>query len=228
MSAKLKQDLRNDDLENDMLFLSLKRRNIMHIKRVLFYLVGLLILSLGVTLTIQSDMGAGPWDALNVGLSSTFGLTVGSWVIIVGLILILINAFLLRTKPDLLAIFTIVIVGGLIDFWMIYVFNMLHPSGLLSKLIVLIIGLVFLSLGIAIYLQAKYPLIPIDRFMLSIQYRLKVNLMVAKTIGELSALILALLFSGPIGIGTIIIALSVGPLVQLFFPRLERFKEKWI
>jgi uncharacterized membrane protein YczE len=200
----------------------------MHIKRVLFYLVGLLILSMGVTFTIQSDLGAGPWDALNVGLSSTFGLTVGSWVIIVGLILILLNAFLLGAKPDVFAVFTIVIVGGLIDFWMIYVFNMLHPSSLLFKLLVLIIGLIFLSLGIAIYLQAKYPLIPIDRFMLSIQYRLKVNLMVAKTIGELTALILALLFHGPIGIGTILIALSVGPLVQLFFPRIEHFKEKWI
>lgn len=199
----------------------------MHGIRLTFYLIGLLILSFGVTLTIKSDLGAGPWDALNVGLSSTFGLTVGSWVIIVGLILITVNAFLLQNKPDIFAVFTIVIVGGLIDFWLIYVLHQFEPTTFIIKLIVLILGLLFLSLGIAIYLQAKYPLIPIDRFMLAIQHRLKVNLMVAKTIGELTALILALVFGGPIGVGTIIIALSVGPFVQFFFPRVETLKEKW-
>ncbi|MFZ3591416.1 YczE/YyaS/YitT family protein [Bacillus sp. DJP31] len=199
----------------------------MHSKRLTFYLIGLLILSIGVTLTIKSDLGAGPWDALNVGLSSTFGLTVGSWVIIVGLILILLNALLLKERPDIFAVLTIVIVGGLIDFWLIYVFKTLNPTQFMHQIVILLLGLVFLSLGISTYLQAKYPLIPIDRFMLSIQFRLKVNLMIAKTIGELTALVLALVFKGPIGLGTIIIAFSVGPLVQLFFPRLEQLKNKW-
>ncbi len=198
----------------------------MHLKRIIFYLLGLLILSIGVTFTIKSDLGAGPWDALNVGLSATFGLTVGSWVIVVGLILILLNALLLKMKPDIFAVLTIFIVGGLIDFWLIYVFNSYNPSHWIIQIVTLGIGLVFLSLGIATYLQAKYPLIPIDRFMLAIQYRLKVNLMVAKTIGEVTALILALLFNGPIGIGTIVIALSVGPLVQFFFPKLDKLMKK--
>ncbi|MBM6616488.1 YczE/YyaS/YitT family protein [Bacillus suaedaesalsae] len=198
----------------------------MHKIRILFYLIGLTILSMGVSLTIKSDMGAGPWDALNVGLSNTFGLTVGSWVIIVGLILIILNGFLLKERPDFLAIFTIVIVGFFIDFWLIYVFENLEPATIVSKLIILFLGLLFLSFGIATYLQSKYPLIPIDRFMLSIQFRLKVNLMVAKTLGELTALVLALIFKGPIGIGTIIIALTVGPFIQVFAPRLERIKER--
>jgi uncharacterized membrane protein YczE len=181
---------------------------------------------MGVSLTIKSDMGAGPWDALNVGLSTTFGLTVGSWVIIIGLILIGLNAVLLKEKPDFLAIFTIVIVGVLIDFWLIYVLKALEPSTWINQLVVLVLGLIFLAFGISTYLQAKYPLIPIDRFMLAIQYRLKVNLMIAKTIGELTALILAFIFNGPIGIGTIIIALVVGPFVQLFVPPLARLREK--
>lgn len=198
----------------------------MHKVRMLFYLVGLIILSMGVSLTIKSDMGAGPWDALNVGLSNTFGLTVGNWVIIVGLILIVLNGFLLKERPDFLAIFTIVIVGFFIDFWLGYVFDNLNPENLVTKLIILFLGLIFLAFGIATYLQSKYPLIPIDRFMLSIQFRLKVNLMVAKTLGELTALVLALIFKGPIGIGTLIIALSVGPFIQIFAPRLERLKER--
>ncbi|WP_456275994.1 YczE/YyaS/YitT family protein [Bacillus sp. AK128] len=199
----------------------------MNVTRISFYLIGLLILSLGVAFTIQSNLGAGPWDALNVGLSTTFGLTVGSWVIIVGLILIIVNAVLLKERPDVLAVFTIVIVGALIDFWLLFILHQLEPTTFINQLMVMALGLILLSLGISIYLQAKFPIIPIDKFMLAIQHRLNVNLMVAKTIGELTALILALIFGGPIGVGTIIIALSVGPLVQLFFPRMERLKEKW-
>lgn len=198
----------------------------MHKVRVLFYLVGLVILSMGISLTIKSDMGAGPWDALNVGLSNTIGLTVGNWVIIVGLILIVLNGFLLKVRPDFLAIITIALIGFIIDFWLIYVFKNLEPATIVGKVVILFLGLLSLSFGIATYLQSKYSLSPIDRFMLSIQYRLKVNLMVAKTLGELTALVLALIFKGPIGIGTIIIALTVGPFIQVFAPRLERLKER--
>ncbi|KAA0544917.1 membrane protein [Bacillus sp. BGMRC 2118] len=198
----------------------------MHKIRMIFYLVGLTILSMGISLTIKSDMGAGPWDALNVGLSNTIGLTVGSWVIIVGSILIIINGFLLKVRPDFLAILTIVLIGFIIDFWLIFVFAHLEPVGIVQKLIILVIGLIALAFGIATYLQANYPLSPIDRFMMGIRYRLKVNLMVAKTLGELTALVLAFIFKGPIGIGTIIVALMVGPFIQIFAPRLERLKAK--
>ncbi|MFP3338738.1 hypothetical protein R0J91_12205, partial [Micrococcus sp. SIMBA_131] len=68
----------------------------MKMKRFLFYVVGLFVLTAGITLTIKSDIGAGAWDALNVGLSETIGFTVGSWVIIVGMILIIVNAILMR------------------------------------------------------------------------------------------------------------------------------------
>ncbi|MEH7664430.1 permease, partial [Bacillus velezensis] len=62
------------------------------VKRCLIYIVGLFILSVGVVCMIKSNTGIAPWDALNVALSELIGLTIGSWVFIVGGILIFINS----------------------------------------------------------------------------------------------------------------------------------------
>jgi uncharacterized membrane protein YczE len=194
--------------------------------RALFYLIGLFVLSFGISLTIKSNLGAGAWDALNVGLSQTIGLTVGSWVFIVGIILIGINAWLRRSKPDYLAVITIFLVGVFIDFWLIQVFHAWVPLGMVLRFVVLLAGMVIMAIGISAYLQAKFPVIPIDNLMLGLQERLKVKMMTAKTIGEVVALIFALIFKGPIGIGTFIITFGIGPLIQIFFPRMENLYKK--
>ncbi|MDF0725888.1 membrane protein [Cytobacillus sp. S13-E01] len=194
--------------------------------RVLFYIIGLAITSFGVSFTIKANLGAGAWDALNVGLSNIIGFTVGTWVIFVGVILIIINALMLKQRPEYLAVIPIFIMGPLIDFWLIIVFPTWQPEGFFYQLSILLSGLICLSLGISTYLQAKFPLIPIDNFMVALRARLPVNLGVAKTIGELTALVLALLFKGPIGVGTIIVTFLIGPLIQLFFPKLEALLKK--
>jgi len=75
------------------------------IKRVgkvqyVFYVVGILILTLGISFTIQSDLGTSPFDALLVGLSQNVGLTVGSWEIILAFLLIGCNSCLKRQRPE--------------------------------------------------------------------------------------------------------------------------------
>lgn len=198
------------------------------IYRLSFYIVGLLILTFGVSLSIKADLGAGAWDALNVGLSNQVGLTIGSWVVIVGLILIFINGFLFKKIPDFLALATIVIVGSLIDFWMLVILKNVVFQGFLLQLLFLIIAIVTIALGAAIYLQPKFPLIPIDNFMMAIRFRFNVNLMMAKTIAEVFALVLALIAKGPIGIGTLIITFCIGPCIQLFFPYFENLLNKLV
>ncbi|MGA9288271.1 MAG: membrane protein, partial [Anaerobacillus sp.] len=131
----------------------------MKLKRFMFYVIGLLVLTAGITLTIKSDIGAGAWDALNVGLSETIGLTVGSWVIIVGIVLIIINALLMKAWPDFFALITIFVTGLLIDFWLIAIFDNLIIGGIFIAYIVFIVGMVLIGLGIAIYMQAKFAVI---------------------------------------------------------------------
>ncbi|WP_101846151.1 YczE/YyaS/YitT family protein [Halobacillus sp. Marseille-P3879] len=187
-----------------------------------FYFLGLIIISLGVSLTIKAELGAGAWDAVNVGLTETFGLTVGNWVIIIGAVLIVTNALIASERPDLLAIITIIVVGKMIDFWLITAFETMVIDGLIYQILTLISGIFTIAVGVALYLQPKFSLNPIDNFMVALQKRFGFSLTVAKTLTETFAFILALLFGGPIGLGTIIILLCIGPFIQFLDPKAEK------
>ncbi|MDR4887915.1 membrane protein [Fredinandcohnia sp. QZ13] len=195
-------------------------------RRIAFFCIGLFILALGISLMIMADIGAGAWDALNVGLSETVGLTVGNWVMIVGILVMFVNALLLRARPVFLSIGTIILIGFFIDFWLLIALDEWNLEGFVVKVLTFLGGLVVASLGIAIYLQAKFPLSPLDNFMLAISSRFKLKFGISKTIAEATGLILALLVGGPIGIGTLVVTFGIGPIIQFFFPYCERLMEK--
>ena len=66
--------------------------------RSLFFFLGIFILTFGICLTIKAELGVGAWDALNVALTEWIGLTIGTWVIIDGAVLLFVNAILLKKK----------------------------------------------------------------------------------------------------------------------------------
>jgi uncharacterized membrane protein YczE len=201
----------------------MRRRTIV---RGISYLTGLIVISFAVGLIIKVDIGAGAWDALNVGLSETFGFTVGTWVIVIGVLLIIINALLMKAKPDYFALLTIFILGPFIDFWLLFVFSSLDVN-IAVRILFFALAVIILSLGISVYLQAKFAPVPIDNLMLAIQKLTGFSLMASKTIAEIVAMILAIIFSGPVGVGTVVIALLLGPCIQLFYPRVERLVKKY-
>jgi uncharacterized protein len=192
------------------------------ITRILFYVIGLLILTLGISLAIKAKLGASAWDALAVGESKTFGLTVGTWIIINSSILLFVNAFLQKKRPDWLAAITFILIGRFLDFWLKVESEHLFDASTLTRYIQLALAILSMTIGIGIYLQAKFPLSPIDDLMMSLNKRFGVSLGVAKTIGEVFALALAFILQGPIGIGTILITFSIGPILQRVRGPIER------
>jgi uncharacterized membrane protein YczE len=195
--------------------------------RLLFFIIGLAIMTFGVCMTIKvADIGVGAWDALNVALTEKVGLSVGKWVMIDGGVLVIVNAFLVKRRPDILSLLTIIVIGLLVDFWLDMVFALFNVTGLFAKLTMLLAGILIIGFGASIYLQAKFPQSPIDNFMLAIKERFRVNLMAAKTIGEITALVPAFFLNGPISYGTLIITFTVGPAIQLFFPYFEKIMDR--
>ncbi|MHA6259774.1 YczE/YyaS/YitT family protein [Sporosarcina sp. CAU 1771] len=190
----------------------------------IFYLVGLLLLALGVSMMIIADLGVGPWDAVYVALSEKLGLTVGSWVFIVGILLIIVNSLLAKGIPDFLAIITIIIIGSFVDFWLLIVFAEYQTGSFGKDVIVMSAGVLVLAIGIASYLQMKVARNPIDNLMVVIQQLTGKSIAFTKTAMELVVLVIAFFIGGPIGIGTIIITIIIGPLIQLFYPRFTKLK----
>ncbi|MCM3013815.1 YitT family protein [Bacillus subtilis] len=187
-----------------------------------FYGLGILILSLGISLTIQSGLGTSPFDALLVGLSKEVGLTVGSWEVLISLILLICNAILTRKKPLLLGLITAFITGIGIDLWLFVVKNTIYLNALLSKLICFGIGLVLIGLGTAIYIQTKFASTPIDHLTLIIRDLSKRTILFSRTLVYALFLVLAIIFKGPIGIGTLLTVCLGGMILHVFMPIVER------
>lgn len=189
--------------------------------RLAFHIIGIIILAFGIVLTIYSDLGASPMPALNVAMAQNFGLTVGTWEYIFGALFIVIIAIVRKEKPDFLAFLTSFIAGVFIDLWLFTVKFIYIPEILLGKVLFMILGLLCLGLGVSIYLQGKLSPSPPDGMMLLIHEYGKIKLSTARTIFSVILVVIAFILGGPISIGTIIITFGLGPVIGLFFPRME-------
>jgi uncharacterized protein len=198
----------------------------MMMRRSVFFTIGLFILTMGVSLIIKSGLGASAWDALAVGESRMFGITVGTAVFVNGIVLIILNAIIMKKRPDVLATLTIFIIGLLIDFWLLIFLADFAPVMLVNQFIALGFGILTVGLGVSIYLQAKFPASPMDTLMVAIHTRFGLNLRNSRIISEGFALTLAFLFKGDIGIGTILVTVLLGFVVQYMYPIFEQLFEK--
>ncbi|SES15400.1 YczE/YyaS/YitT family protein [Salisediminibacterium halotolerans] len=192
----------------------------------LFYIAGLAILTFGISLIINAGLGAGPWDALFVGLAENLGLTVGSWTFIIGFILILINGALLKERPDFAALITMFLIGIFIDFWLLIVFGGVTLEAYTVRGLVFSLGVLSSAFGIASYLQSNFARNPIDNAMMVFHELTGKSLSFSKTFLEVSILILAFFIGGPIGVGTVIVAFGIGPLIQLFYRPITAFRHR--
>lgn len=181
--------------------------------RISFYLVGLLIMGLGISLIVISNLGSGPWDAVNVGLSNKLGLSIGFCMNMVAIVQIIIGGIINKEFPNLATMITSIFLGLFIDFWMLFLGN-ITLDNVMIQFLLFMIALVIISIGISIYLVSKLPNTPLDYFMIAIKSKLNLSLMVSKITSESIGLALGLLLGGGIGIGTLIIVVCVGPMIQ--------------
>ncbi|MGY3839265.1 YczE/YyaS/YitT family protein [Bacillus atrophaeus] len=191
-----------------------------------FYVLGILILTLGISFTIQSDLGTSPFDAVVVGLSKNVGLTVGSWEIIIAFILICCNSFLKRQRPEILGLLTAFITGIGIDMWLFLLHNLLTPDLWYSKVICFGIGLVVIGLGTATYLHTNFAPIPVDRLTLIIKELTRTNMFFSRTFIYLVFLIVAIILNGPIGVGTLLTVCLGGLILNFFMPFTEKILDR--
>ncbi|WP_419888295.1 YczE/YyaS/YitT family protein [Neobacillus niacini] len=190
--------------------------------RFAFYMIGILLLSFGISCSVNSQLGAAPMPSLQVGLQQTIGLTVGSWEFIIGAILVTIMAIVRRNRPDILAFLTSFLTGLSIDMWL-YVTELVYiPEQLPGKILFLCFGLLFMGLGVSLYLQAKFSPAPPDGMILLLEEIWKMSRSTSRTLFSLAVVTLGFLFSGPVGIGTFIMVVSLGPIVAFFYPKVEK------
>nr|WP_301296501.1 YitT family protein [Bacillus velezensis] len=177
-----------------------------------------MILTFGISVTIQSDLGTSPFDALIVGLSVHAGLTVGSWEIIIAFLLICCNSMLKRQRPEFTGMITAFITGIGIDMWLFFLHRIITPELWYGKAGCFAIGLVVIGIGTATYLHTNFAPIPVDRLTLIVRELTGRSIFFSRTVIYFIFFILAVMLKGPVGIGTLLTVCLGGIILHFFMP----------
>lgn len=193
--------------------------------RCLFFFVGILILALGITLTIKGQLfGVGSWDVLHIGLAKSIGLTIGTWSILLGLAILAFDMILRKKLPLPGTFLDMFLTGIFID-----IFNYWIPDidGFWLQLFSYITGLILLGWGCGMYMVANLGIGPRDTLMLLFVQKLGWSVMRSRTTMEVTVAILGFLLGGPVGLGTVLMAFGLGPIVQYALTVNNRLFTKW-
>ena len=181
-----------------------------------FYFAGLFVVSLGISMTIKGyRLGVGPWDVLHVGLYKNLGLTIGSWSIISGLVIIVVTAAFLKEWPKIGTWLNMILLGIFIDF-----FNWVIPDyeTLGAQSVIFVLGIIVMGYGAGLYISPNIGAGPRDSLMLLVVDKFSMSIKRARTIIEVIVALFGWLLGGPIGVGTVGIALLLGQLVHYTLP----------
>lgn len=177
-------------------------------------------MALGITMTIKGKVvGTSPWDVLHIGLFKHFGLSIGTWSILTGLLIICVTCLYLKQLPKLATLLNMLLIGSFID-----VFNWLLPSTTIFAVEILyfITGFFVMSLGCGLYISASLGAGPRDTVMMIIASK-GFSVKTGRTVMEVIAASCGFLLGGPVGLGTVVLALGSGYIVQ---PALHYFRGK--
>ena len=178
--------------------------------------VGLTLYGLSMAMMIRSDLGLDPWDVFHYGLARHVALSFGTIVIIVGLIVLLLW-IPLRQAPGLGTISNVFVIGFTSDLFLALIPT---PSGLGARIALLVGGVALNGLAGAMYIGSQFGPGPRDGLMTGLVRRTGRSVRLVRTSIEVTVLVVGLLLGGVVGIGTVLYALAIGPLVQAFLPRL--------
>jgi uncharacterized membrane protein YczE len=178
--------------------------------------VGLVLFGVGIGLMLQSGLGVPPWDVLHQGLASRFGLTVGVWSIIVS-IAVLLLWLPLGERYGIGTLLNAVVIGVVLD-----ATSALVPAAASTAVawVMLLGGVLLVGIASGLYIGANLGPGPRDGLMTGIA-RKGPSIRLTRAVIEIAVLTIGWALGGTFGVGTIVFALAIGPLVQYFLPRLD-------
>lgn len=182
--------------------------------------VGIMLFGLGLALVIKANLGADPWTVFHVGIATISGISVGTVIQLTGACFLFAAWAFLRARVGIGSICNMMLVGPWINAFLVVV-----PSSSVKILSFAELGLAILviGLGTALYIAAEMGAGPRDSFVLGLAHTSGYSIKYVRLGLELVALIAGYFLHGPVGIGTVIFALAMGPVMQFFLKRVRLF-----
>jgi uncharacterized membrane protein YczE len=186
-------------------------------RRVLRCVAGLALFGTGVSLIVEAELGLGPWDVLHQGLSELTGIPIGTVIVLVGALLLLLW-IPLRQRVGLGTVLNALEIGLVVDLTLPVLPT---PGPMAARVAFLAGGILLVAIGSGLYIGSGLGPGPRDGLMVGLHERFGLSIRAARTVIELSALIAGWMLGGSVGAGTIVFALAIGPLVQVFLPKMQ-------
>lgn len=178
------------------------------------FLMGILVMTLGVSLTVKSGLGAGAYDSINFALAEIFHINVSIGIYSTALLVVFITAFIRKRRPRFETFIPSLMMGVTTDMWVGMIKN-ISADSLYMQIIIFIVGALLVSLGVAMYIIPKLPTNPTDDLMVALTEK-KFSITKAKLGIDILCFVIAFILKGPIGVGTVILTFLIGPMVDIF------------
>jgi uncharacterized membrane protein YczE len=178
-------------------------------------LAGLTLYGVTASMLVLAGLGLDPWDVGHQGLARTFGLGIGTWVVIVS-VLVLLLWWPLHQRPGVGTVANAIVVGVVIDL----VLAIVHaPHAVPARIALLIAAVLGNGLATGLYIGAGLGPGPRDGLSVGIAARGH-SMRVVRTSIEATVLVVGFLLGGTVGVGTVLYALSIGPITHKTIPAL--------
>ncbi|NTW05091.1 MAG: hypothetical protein HGA27_03095 [Peptococcaceae bacterium] len=192
-----------------------------YLKRVGDLIIGIVLFSAGIVLTMKANLGYAPWEVFHQGLGERISLSIGNASILTSFVICII-VVLMGEKLGFGTILNMVLMGVFIDGLLLLDF-IPQMQGLLSGILEITIGFFIIAFGSYFYIRSGFGAGPRDSLMVAFERKSNLSVGLCRIIIESSAVLIGWIFGGPVGIGTVIAAFGIGLCVQIVFT-LMKFK----
>jgi uncharacterized membrane protein YczE len=174
---------------------------------------GLVLYGVSASMMLLAGLGVDPWDVLHQGLARRLGLGVGTWVVIVGA-LVLLLWIPLRQRPGWGTLSNVIVIGVVVD---VVLATVAPVHQLPAQVLLMLSGVALNGIATGLYIGAGLGPGPRDGLMTGLAARGH-SIRLVRTGLEVTVLVVGWFLGGTVGVGTVVYALSIGPLAHVFVP----------
>ena len=180
-------------------------------------IVGLVLFGFGIAIMVIANLGLSPWEVLHQGISRRTGIPIGTVGIMTGVVVLLLW-IPLRERIGIGTMLNVLLIGIVVDLSLLALPTTVEILWLRWAL--MLGGTVIIAFGSGLYIGAGLGPGPRDGLMTGLARR-GINIGVARAGIEITVLVIGFFLGGTVGIGTVVFAFGVGPLVAIFLPMLS-------
>ncbi|CAA9369760.1 MAG: Integral membrane protein [uncultured Nocardioidaceae bacterium] len=184
------------------------------VRRLTQLAVGLALYGASLAMMIRATLGNASWDVLHQGMALHLPISIGTAVVVMSLV-VLLFWIPLRELPGLGTVANAFAVGIAVDVTLAFLGA---PDDLWARGLLMVVGVVLNAWATALYIGSQFGPGPRDGLMTGLHRRTGVSIRLVRTGLEVAVVVVGWLLGGVVGVGTVLYALAIGPLVQVLLP----------